>query len=159
MTPVACHVGVLNIMRTAPPSRGFPPDSPAECASEPLPRPRSGESRRPEAVVRAWRRVMPLRMRRISSTSWIPSGFFLNRNWSRCRPSEDEVKAWWQYWHLRSLSVDGFCPETWGSSPAAEPSGVSVGREEAPSSMFHRVGVLCWFGDWGSDRGGIAGRG
>lgn len=91
--------------------------------------------------VRAWRRVIPLRRRRISSTLCIPSGFFLNRNWSRCRPREDEVKDCWQYWHFRSLTDWPFAAGVWPwlSSPPIEPSGVSTsaGREEGASSMFH----------------------
>ena len=68
ITPVACQVGVLNIIRIAL-SRGFPPVSPALYGPEGLfPVARSGLSRLLE-VVRACRLVMPLRMRRISSTS------------------------------------------------------------------------------------------
>jgi hypothetical protein len=73
---------------------------------------------------------MPLRMRRISSTSWIPSGFFLKRNWSRCRPSDEDVNACPQYWQLRSLTV-GFtvfdAADCEFSSPMTESSGELAG--------------------------------
>lgn len=95
ITPVECHVGVLNRNRV-PPSRGLLLGScvaaPGESCWWPFAAATSGLSRLLEE--RAWRRVMLLRMRRISSTSWIPSGFFLKRYWSRCRPKDDDVKAW-----------------------------------------------------------------
>jgi hypothetical protein len=43
--------------------------------------------------LRAVRLVMVLRRRRISSTSCMPSGFFLKRYWSKCRPSDEEVNG------------------------------------------------------------------
>lgn len=69
MTPVACHVGVLNIIRTPPGCLLFKSNGTTPCEScWPFPKARSGLSRFP-VDVRACRLVMPLRMRRISSTS------------------------------------------------------------------------------------------
>jgi hypothetical protein len=45
------------------------------------------------AELRAVRLVMVLRRRRISSTSCMPSGFFLKRYWSKWRPSDEEVNG------------------------------------------------------------------
>ena len=102
ITPVDCQVGALSHIRY--PSTGVALRSTRESAA--------GELRLTGEVVPgvkwdtfprscfafelplAIRLVMPPRCLRMSSTLCIPSGFFRKMNWSRCLPSEDEVKFW-----------------------------------------------------------------
>lgn len=56
-----------------------------------------------------WRRVILLRICRISSRIWIPSaglGLVSLMNRSRCRPSEEAVNVAWQKGHSLSFAIE-----------------------------------------------------
>ncbi len=70
--------------------------------------PTEAEVARRAAAPLGWRRVMFCRSLRMASTSCTPSGAlgFLARMYrSRWRPRDDDVKAWWQYGHVLSLTA------------------------------------------------------
>ncbi len=98
---------------------------------------------------RGCRLVIPPRSFRISSTSWIPSGsfgFFGLIYRSRCRPREEEVKAWPQKGQLLSLGAPSLGVPASGVPAEGEAMvrAVDYGKEQAVAEI---VGLASSKGD------------